>query len=396
MSDNSRRTQTPFGPGVPLGRIFGVPVLAHWSVLAALLLVTLLLADAQLPGAVPGRSPALYWSVGAVGAVLFVASIVVHELAHAVVARRVGIKVRRMTVWMLGGLTELEGEAPTPKADALVAAAGPAATVLLGLLFGGGAVLVGTGGVVGATLAWLASMSALLAVFNLLPAAPLDGGRLLRAAVWRITHDRARGNSAATTSGAFVGTALIVLGFLSVLAGAFGGLWLGLVGWFILTGAQSERSTVRPETMAGLVAADVMVPAPRTCPHWWTVAGFVATLGPADSAQSAFPLVDLDGRAVGAVTVTDLARIPATRAVDLAMRDVRGRRAAIPLVPEQLPLDEVLKQLRGREPVAVVTGEGGRPVGVVEVGTIARVLRMRQLSERVGADRTADQPALQP
>ena len=184
MTAPRRRHETPFGTGIPLGHYGGVRVDAHWSVLVIVALLTELLAASVLPDAAPHHSRAAYIGIAAAGAVVFLAGLLAHELAHALVARHYGMPVQRITLWMLGGMTELGGEPPSPRADALVAAAGPATSLVLGGGFAGLAWLAG-GGLLGSALAWLAVVNVFLGVFNLLPGAPLDGGRLLRALLWR-------------------------------------------------------------------------------------------------------------------------------------------------------------------------------------------------------------------
>ena len=180
---------------VRLGRVAGIAVGAHWSVAVILVIIAELLAVAVLPGAFPRQSAGLYWAVAGIAAVVFLASLLAHELAHALVARRHGVGVRSITLWMLGGVAELDGDPPSAGADLRIALAGPAASlVAAALLFGAGAGIGAAGGpgVVVAAAMWLAVMNGILAVFNLLPGAPLDGGRVLRAVLWRHYGDRGR------------------------------------------------------------------------------------------------------------------------------------------------------------------------------------------------------------
>jgi len=166
---------------IPLGHVRGVEVDAHWSVLVTEGLFATVLATSTLPGAHPGDTGTAYWLVAVGTAVVFILTLLAHELAHAVVARAYGIQVNRITLWLLGGVTDLGGPSPTARADALVALAGPATSLGIGTVSAILAAIVGTSGLVGTALVWLASVSVLLAVFNLLPGAPLDGGRVLRA-----------------------------------------------------------------------------------------------------------------------------------------------------------------------------------------------------------------------
>ena len=188
------------GQDIPLGRVAGIRVGANWTVAVILVLIAWLLAGSVLPGVARHMSVAVYWTVGGAAAALFLASLLAHELSHALVARHNGLKVRAITLWMLGGITELEGEPPDAGADLRIAVAGPAVSVAAAGVFLGMAQAVGYAGgpaVVTAGLVWLAVMNGMLAVFNMLPGAPLDGGRVLRALLWRHYGDRRRAEVAA-------------------------------------------------------------------------------------------------------------------------------------------------------------------------------------------------------
>ena len=193
---------------MPLGRVAGIRIGAHWSVLVMVVLIAWLLGAQVLPGLVPHEPAVAYWAVAVPGAVTFIAALLAHELAHSLVARRYGVPVTSITLWALGGVSELGGEPPHARADLLIAAAGQATSLAAGLVFGGIAAVVraGDGPVIAvAALGWLAVMNVFLAVFNLLPGAPLDGGRILRAALWMRHGDRARATQTAATAGRVLG-----------------------------------------------------------------------------------------------------------------------------------------------------------------------------------------------
>src|SRR5918993_1219679 len=218
------------------GRIAGIPVGASWSALLIAGLIAWSLAGRLLPAQVPGLAPAAYWLAGAAGAGLFLGSLLAHELGHALVAQRAGLKVRGITLWLLGG---------------------PAVAVAIA--------------------AWLAVGNAALALFNLLPAAPLDGGRVLRGLLWRRHGSRVRASVTATRAGVWVGSGLVAYGLLGQFGGwGFGTLWTALVGWFLVTAARQERDqAVLRSDLGGLLAGQVMTPAPATAPAWFTVDAFL-------------------------------------------------------------------------------------------------------------------------
>ena len=181
--------------GIRFGSIGGIRIGIHWSVLFVAWLLAWGLATSVLPGEAPGMHPAGYWLAGLAVAGLFFVSLLAHELAHALIARRSGVEVEEVTLWLLGGVAKLRGEARTPAAEFWIAAAGP---IVSGSSAGGfwlaGVTLDGAGApsLAVAAMAWLARVNLVLAVFNLLPGAPLDGGRILRAIVWHVRGDRVR------------------------------------------------------------------------------------------------------------------------------------------------------------------------------------------------------------
>lgn len=234
---------------IRLGRFFGIPVGLSWSVLIIAAVLTLSLGTALLPASAPGASGAAYFVAAAVAAVLFFASLLAHELAHAVVARRNGVRVEGITLWLLGGVARLGSEAKSAGAELRIAAVGPAASFALAAGFGATAFVADAlllPALVVAVFGWLALINAVLGAFNLLPAAPLDGGRILAGALWAGHGDPHRARVTAAQAGRVVGFGLIafgVIGFLTPIP--FGGPWTALVGWFILTTAAAEERHAR-------------------------------------------------------------------------------------------------------------------------------------------------------
>jgi Zn-dependent protease len=228
-----------------LGRISGIRIGVNWSVLFIVALLAYGLAAGQFPAEVPRRPEAEYIVAGVVTALAYIGSLLVHELAHALVARRNGIKVEDITLWLLGGVSRLEGEFPDPGAELRVAGAGPLSSLVLGglfLLVTWLVVAVGARGVVVAALAWLGGINILLAVFNVIPAAPLDGGRLLRAVLWSITKDKFKAEIWSARSGQVFGWVLAVAGIYLVLVQRdYSWLWFILLGWFLITAASAEN-----------------------------------------------------------------------------------------------------------------------------------------------------------
>ncbi len=227
-----------------------------WSVLIVLGLVAWSLATQVLPTGFPGHSREAYWVAAVVAAGLFLGSLVMHELSHAIAARRVaGVEVEDITFWLFGGIARIRGELPTPRLQLLVAGIGPLTSLALGVVFWGVAVLLaklGAGSLVAGTVLWLGVMNGALAVFNLIPGSPLDGGRVLHAILWRLRGDRTRAALAAARVGQGVGAILVGLGIFGfLLGGNGGGLWTALIGWFVLGAARAEAQVAGLRTGLG-------------------------------------------------------------------------------------------------------------------------------------------------
>lgn len=374
-------------PGIRLGRWRGVPVSARWSVLFTLALFADILATSALPAARPGEATGAYWVAGLLTAAVFLVTVLAHEFAHAVAARHYGIRVKGITLWALGGFTELDGESPSPRAEALVAVAGPATSIGLGAVTGVLAWWAGGSGLLGAALGWLAATSVLLGVFNLLPGAPLDGGRLLRALLWWRYQDRARASHVAGRVGRVLGFVLIALGFVEVLvAGSFAGLWIAFVGWFIVGAATAEAHAGELDGLKGVRVGDVIALSPTVLAEWWTVEQVLAQASPDHARAQAFPVVDFGGRATGALTLRDLQRVPVGRRAETRIREmVRARRVRPLLVRREDVLTEVALPMRQRGGIAVVVDDENHPIGVLTADDLARAARSVELDRRAAA-----------
>ena len=268
-----------FSHRIRIFRLFGINVRLDASWLLLALLVVWTLADGVFPGLAPGLQRQTYWGMAVAGAVGLFASIVFHEMAHALVARRFGIPIRGITLFIFGGVAEMEGEPGSARGELLMALAGPLASILLA-----GAMLALTAGIGGAQrgavdgVTWyLAIINGMLALFNLIPAFPLDGGRVLRAALWAWQGDILRATRIAAGAGNLFGLVLIVLGVVDILSGNFvSGMWRFLIGMFLRGAAEaSYRQTVAERSFGGVSVAQVMTPDPIVVAPEASVAEFV-------------------------------------------------------------------------------------------------------------------------
>jgi Zn-dependent protease len=230
---------------IPLGRIFGISIDLDYSWFLIFALMTWLLASSYFPAEFKNWSAAEYWGVAAATTIMLFVSVVLHELGHSVVALSYGIPVRRINLFIFGGVSEIGAEAPSAWAEFLIAAAGPAVSVILGFVFlllerpvHGIAPLYGL-------IKYLAYINFALAVFNLIPGFPLDGGRVFRAIVWGVTHNMRRATLIAANAGRFFGFLFIVYGVWQMLGGNLGGgIWIAFIGWFLESAAIAQVQQV--------------------------------------------------------------------------------------------------------------------------------------------------------
>lgn len=371
-----------------LGRVAGFPVAANWSVLVIVLLLAWGLAGGVLPETAPGHATAIYWLAGIAGALLLVCSLLAHELAHAIVAQRAGVRVEGLTLWIFGGVATLRDEAPNPRADFRIAVAGPATSVGLAFAFGlawWGLGALGQEGLLGAVAAWLASINLLLAVFNLLPAAPLDGGGILRAYLWRRHGDRDRASASATNAGQVLGYCLIALGVVAFLVGdPVGGLWTVLIGWFILAVARAEQvDSATHRYLHGVTVGDVMSRDVQTIDAELSVEEFVPRYL-LHGRHSAYPVVGPRGEVEGLVTLGCLRGVPPAQRSATRVGDVAVALSALATCGPDDSLVDLLPRVTRESGQRALVFDQGHLVGIITPADVTRALEAGSLRAQVG------------
>ncbi len=370
-----------------VGTFRGIPVRIHAGALIIAGLVAWIVGSSVLPQFVPGASSAGYLVGGVIAGAGVLASIFAHEAAHAVVALRHDVPVKSLTLWLLGGVAHLEDEAPSPRAEAPIAGAGPLTSVLVASFFGGFGGLLASLGVAplaAATFLWLALINGVLAVFNLLPGAPLDGGRLLRAWLWKRTGDKDRATARATSVGRVVGLLVVGLGAVELLVlGNFGGLWTALIGWF-LYGAAGQEARVGKITagLDGRRMREIMSPLPVSVPDWSPVADLLAA-PPLGSPR--LLAVDFGGDASAVVELDQVARlVGTTRRPDGGALRIKDLPLAKPVeVDGDRPAIDAIRKHAGKP---VVVTEDGRPIGVVAGPELERAVALHRLERESDSD----------
>lgn len=334
---------------VRFGRVRGIEIGAHWSVLVIAALLAWGLTD--------GQNDAALWATVVPLVIVFLGCLLAHELGHSIVALRNGVRVRRITLWMLGGVAQLEDRIPTAGSTFRIAAAGPAVSYALAAFFLAVRFAIaplGPPDLVLQAVEWLVFVNVVLGTFNLIPAAPLDGGRILTGAIWAITKNRTKAEVAATRVGQILGLAFIGLGLAGSLLGVgVFDLWTAIMGVFILRVATAEQRFAR---MAGAYAdlrvRDVMTPDPETVRGWMTVQGFLDETDELPARHHLLPVVAWSGEIVGVVPLDRIERVPVPARTSVRVQDVAVPRHEIAVVGADDSLLEAAMRI-GRSPLRV-------------------------------------------
>jgi Zn-dependent protease/CBS domain-containing protein len=328
-----------------IGRVGGIEVRLNWSLIAVFALIAWSLTEGVFPSQNPGLSHGTYVAMGIVAAVLFLVSILLHELGHSLVARREGIEVDSITLWLFGGVSQFKGRYKSPGDEFRVAFTGPLVSVVLGVLF----VLIALANVpssVDGVAAWLGYINLILAVFNLLPASPLDGGRVLHSALWRAKGDFAWATRVASEIGQGFGYLFIALGLaMFIFQGSFSGAWLAFVGWFLLQGAKAEaRYAATEQALGGARVRDLMVRRPVTVDADSTLGRFMDEVARSHHRFTTYPVL-AGGAPVGLLAFARVAAVPRSEWDTRRVRDAMIPLDQVPLLTEDERAVDALAEL---------------------------------------------------
>jgi Zn-dependent protease/CBS domain-containing protein len=372
--------------GFRVGRVFGfeIRIDSSWFILFALILWTF--SYIAFPRQVPGRSTAAYFAMGLSGTLLFFISLLAHELSHSLVARIKNIPVEGITLFLFGGMAHTRMEAETPGDEFQIAGAGPVMSLAIAVLLAGAWWLGGQlawDPAVLAVLYYIAILNVILAIFNLLPGFPLDGGRLFRAVVWKLTGDVNRATRVASRGGRVLAYILIAFGLLSAFGGnVLGGMWMVFIGWFLRNAAiSSYQQHMLLHMLSGVRARQAMTPDPDTVPAAATARDLVEEYF-MRRRYAAYPVVDEHGTAIGLVT------LHATRDVPREERDSRTARdlmvpadEAIVVRPED-PMVAVMDRIRESPARRVLVMRDGSLVGIITPSDVTSWLERARQEER--------------
>ncbi len=363
-------------PSFEIGRIAGIRIGINWSWLVVFALIVWSLATVVFPAQNPGLSDGEYTAMALVAAVLFFASLTAHELGHALQARRDGMEIEGITLWLFGGVARFKGMFPSAGAEFRIAVAGP----LVSLAIGVGCVLlaaftdlgVATDGVI----AWLGYINLLLLVFNLLPALPLDGGRVLRSALWWLRGDfrqatRISAGIARLFAFAFIGGGI----GLAIFANTVSGIWLAFIGWFLLIAAGSEeRFLLVRDALGGLRVRDLMVHDPATVPVDLSLGRFMDDVV-WSRRHTTYPVVE-NGQAVGLLPFRCVAEVPRRDWDERSVRECMLSGEEVPVLNPDDRLVDALMRLSDGVGRGLVVDRDGRLVGFLSITDLARALEL--------------------
>jgi Zn-dependent protease/predicted transcriptional regulator len=366
-------------PGsIRLGKIAGIEIDINYTWIIIVVLITWSLAT-QFTVLYRGWSTVTYWIVGFLAAILLFVSVLLHELAHSLVARSRGLPVRSITLFIFGGVSNIEREPQSPGVEFWMAFVGPLTSIVIGiiayLLY---LPLARTNSPLEAILSYLAITNILLGIFNLIPGFPLDGGRVLRSIIWKITGNLRTATRVASIAGEVIAVLFIVIGVLESFSGNFfGGIWLVFIGWFLLTAARTANSQAMLESIfRGVTVSQVMNPNPMTVPANISLQQLVDEYFLPYGLRSA--LVVQDDQLAGLITLSDIRHVPRDQWAQTPVGTVMIPVNRLHAVSPNQNLNDVLPLMTNNDVNQLPVVQDGRVVGILSRDAIMRYIEVRR------------------
>jgi Zn-dependent protease/predicted transcriptional regulator len=362
-------------------KIAGIDIGIHYTWILIFVLLSWSLAQGFFPQLYPEWNTVTYWITGVVAALLLFGSVLLHELAHSLVARARGMTVNSITLFIFGGVSNLEEEPEKPKIELAMSIVGPLTSLALAGIFWGLLQLVGDQqSPLAATFVYLALINAILAGFNLLPGFPLDGGRVLRSILWDRTGSLVKATNIAATVGRFMGWGLIAFGLFQIFAGNFvGGIWFAFIGWFLSNSADASRREITlREQLSSVRIKDVMTTNPTGIDPDTSVAELVSNVFRKQHGR-AVPVCQND-QVLGIVTVTDVKGLPQEKWEETAVKEIMTREPLYSVTPED-DLNTALRLITKHDINQILVLQDDKCAGLVSRSDILSHL---QLSQELG------------
>jgi len=365
--------------GISIGKIWGIPLRLHISWFIIFVLVAWSLAVGYFPLENPGLSQSVYWLLGAVTSLLFGASVFAHELGHSYMALRYKVPVNSVTLFIFGGLAQIEQEPTTPKAEFQIAVAGPLVSLILGLVFAAIWLLIKPLEVISLPGIWLARMNLILAGFNMIPGFPLDGGRVLRSVIWKANNNLQKATKVTALTGQIFAFGFIVVGVFILFSGDFfNGLWLAFIGWFLQNAAAANVSQFTlKESLRGVHVSSVMQ---RNIPSvsWSKKLDCIVEEDVIPSGGRVFLVTDVNGISLrGLLTLRHVTAIPRKRWPELTAQEVMIPRANFVTVDPDMQMLDALRVMDDANVAQVPVMADGQVVGILTREDVTHYIRMR-------------------
>jgi Zn-dependent protease len=360
-----------------LGRIAGISFGVNWSWVMVFALIVWTLATGIFPSTNPGHDRSTYIGMAIVAALLFFTSLLMHEFGHALEAKREGVEIEGITLWLFGGVAKFRGMFPSAGAEFRIAIAGPLVSLALGTIFVLLAWKASLPEVADGVAAWLGYINLTLLVFNLLPALPLDGGRVLRSALWGASGNLGWATHIAALIGRGFGYLFIVGGVALVIwQSAYSGIWIAFVGWFLLQAAAAEdRTLLVRQALRGLRVRDVVVRDPVTTRPDVTLGEFMDDIA-WTTRHATYPVTD-NGRVVGLLPLRCVAEVPRSEWERRTVRECMLPREQVPVVREEDDLFDAAAEISDGDLSRALVLDGERFVGLLSWSDVRRALELR-------------------
>lgn len=362
--------------GIRLGRIFDITITLDYSWFIIFALITFGLSFSLLPQLIPGLNLTTYVLIGAITSIFFFASVLFHELMHSIVAKRNGLEIEEIRLLIFGGVSEIQEEPPTPGIEFRMALAGPVSSIFLGAIFLG-LFFVGRGigllPVIIIPAFWLGYINIILGVFNLLPGFPLDGGRVLRSAVWYFTGSLRRATGIAAGFGKGLAYLMITIGILGLVTGFFNLIWFTLLGWYLLRAAEAGyQAVVYHEALEGVKVSQIMTENPETVDPDITIEDMVKEHFVKHN-WVAYPVVE-DGKPIGMITIKSIQNLPRSAWRDRLVRDVMRPLSPIIATDPDTEVFNILPKLSTKSEGRMLVIKDERLAGILTETDVRRAL----------------------
>jgi Zn-dependent protease/predicted transcriptional regulator len=366
---------------IRLGKIMGIPIRIHYTLWFVFILIAWSLAAGYMPHQYPGLGEVTYWAIGIASAVILFASILVHELSHSYIAKKNGLPIARITLFFFGGVSEMTEEPQDPGLEVRMAAAGPLMSFLIAAVLGAlwyVEELIKAPIPIIATLGYAALINAILGAFNLVPAFPLDGGRVFRGSIWKRSHNLISATRTATRVSEGLSLMMMLGGLVLIIFGDFvDGIWIVVLGWFIKSGAETSlKQTLIGEALTGVSVADIMTKDVLAVPPEITVQQLVSEYFLVHH-HGGYPVVK-NGQVIGLITLQSVRNVPKEkREFETVQQAMIPSERAVIVKPSVNALDAMQSMARNKVGRVLVVDEG-RLVGIATREDIVRTIQTRQ------------------